>query len=130
VPLSLPLRCADGACFARQPLRIHRDTDLCIDCGKCAKACPSALPLDCLITVQSAECTGCLDCVAECPAAGALFLSAPRRKRVSAWAMAGGVTVLFLAVCGYARRMGAWHTDLDSRIYFDLIPRAHEFTHP
>jgi polyferredoxin len=65
-----------GLASLASPLRIHRDTDLCIDCGKCAKACPSALPVDCLITVQSAECTGCLECVAECPAAGALFLSA------------------------------------------------------
>jgi polyferredoxin len=28
------------------PARIRRDAEGCIDCGKCAKACPSALPVD------------------------------------------------------------------------------------
>jgi len=58
------------------PLRIRRQTSLCIDCGKCAKACPAALPVDKLIAIRSAECTGCLECVAECPAAGARPASA------------------------------------------------------
>ena len=88
-----------GFAAIASPLRIRRDTDLCIDCGKCAKACPSALPVDRLITIQSAECTGCLQCVAECPAAGALFLAAPRRRAVPAWVMAAGIAAIFLGVC-------------------------------
>jgi len=54
------------------PLRIRRNVETCIDCAKCSKACPSALPVDKLITIKSAECTGCLECVAVCPAEGAL----------------------------------------------------------
>ena len=54
------------------PVRIRRDKHQCIDCAKCAKACPSALPVDRLITVQSAECVSCMLCVASCPAEGAL----------------------------------------------------------
>jgi polyferredoxin len=117
------------------PLRIRRDPDLCIDCAKCAHACPAALPVDRLITIRSAECTGCLECVAACPAAGALFLSTPapgplRARRVPAWAVAAGLAALFFGVCGYARWSGHWKTDLPSRVYFDLIPRANEFEHP
>ena len=112
------------------PLRIRRDTDLCIDCGKCAKACPSVLPVDQLIAIQSAECTGCLQCVAECPAAGALFLAAPRKRKVPAWAMAAAIAAIFLGVCGYARLTGAWHTNLPDRVYMELIPQANEFEHP
>src|SRR4051794_14622120 len=83
-----------GLVSLASPLRIRRESSLCVDCGKCAKACPSALPVDRLVTIRSAECTGCLQCVAECPAAGALFLSAPRAKRVPAWVVAaGGVTI-------------------------------------
>jgi len=119
-----------GFASLASPLRIRRDSSLCIDCGKCSKACPSALPVDRLVTIQSAECTGCLQCVAECPAAGALFLAAPRKARVPAWAVAAGVAVLFLGICGYAQWTGHWHTDLPSRVYFDLIPHANEFTHP
>jgi polyferredoxin len=57
------------------PSRIRRDPDLCINCAKCAKACPSLLAVDKLINVRSAECTACLECVAVCPAQGALQLS-------------------------------------------------------
>jgi len=120
-----------GAVSLASPLRIRRDSNLCIDCGKCAGACPSALPVDRLVTIRSAECTGCLQCVASCPAAGALFLSTPvRHRRVPAWAVAAGVAALFLGVCGYARWTGHWNTDLPSRTYFELVPHANEFQHP
>ena len=119
-----------GLASLASPLRIRRVESLCIDCAKCAKACPSALPVDRLVTIRSAECTGCLQCVAECPAAGALYLSAPRRRRVSPWAVAAGVAIVFLGVCGYARWSGHWRTDLPSGTYFELIPHANEFTHP
>jgi polyferredoxin len=119
-----------GLAALASPLRIRRNPEVCIDCGKCAKACPSALPVDRLITIRSAECTGCLQCVADCPAADALWMSAPRRARVPAWAIAAGVAVLFLGVCGYAQWTGHWRTDLPSRIYLELIPHANEFSHP
>jgi polyferredoxin len=119
-----------GLAALASPLRIRRETSLCIDCGKCARACPSVLPVDRLITIQSAECTGCLECVAACPAAGALLMAAPRRRKVPAWAMAAGVAVLFFGLAGYARWSGNWQTDLPSRVYFELIPSANEFGHP
>jgi polyferredoxin len=119
-----------GLTSLASPLRIRRDTDLCIDCAKCAHACPSALPVDRLIQIRSAECTGCLQCVAACPAAGALWLSAPRRRRVPAWVVAAGVCALFLGVCGYAQWRGYWETNLPTSVYFELIPHASEFTHP
>jgi polyferredoxin len=119
-----------GLASMASPLRIRRVPELCIDCGKCAKACPSALPVDKLITIKSAECIGCMECVTDCPAAGALFMSAPRKRRVPAWAIAAGVAVIFFGIVGYAQWTGHWLTDLPSNVYFDLVPRANEFTHP
>jgi ferredoxin len=112
------------------PVRIRREASLCIDCAKCAKACPSALPVDRLVTIRSAECTGCLECVAVCPAEGALLMAGPCRKGVPASAVAAGVAVLFLGIVGYAQWAGHWRTDVPSRVYFELIPRANEFAHP
>ena len=119
-----------GLVSLASPPRIRRNANLCIDCGKCAKACPSALPMDRLITIKSAECTGCMQCVAACPAADALFLSAPRRRHMPGWVVAAGVATLFLGVCGWAQWSGNWNTNLPSRIYFELIPHANEFSHP
>jgi polyferredoxin len=78
-----------GLASMASPLRIRRDPDLCIDCAKCAKACPSALPVDRLVTIRSAECTACLQCVADCPAAGALFLAGPRKRVPAGWSRPG-----------------------------------------
>ena len=115
------------------PARISRNADACIDCAKCAKACPAGLPVDVLLTVRSPECTSCLSCVAVCPAVGALDLTiglARRRAVVPAWAVAAGIMVLFLGIVGYARAAGHWHTSLPDSLYFDLVPRADQFEHP
>ena len=112
------------------PLRIKRDAVLCIDCGKCAKACPSALKVDQLITIQSAECTGCLSCVASCPVENALYMSIAARRRVPLWAMATSIAAIFLGCVIYARATGHWETILPEKTYLDLVPRANEFTHP
>lgn len=117
-----------GAISVASPLRIRRDHSHCIDCGMCSRVCPAALPVDRLVSIRSAECTGCLECVAACPAAGALFLSA-RRKRVPAWPVALGIALLFLGICVYARSSGHWNTNLPGRIYFELIPNASDFQH-
>jgi polyferredoxin len=119
-----------GLVSMASPLRIRREASLCIDCGKCTKACPSALPVDRLVTIQSAECTGCMQCVAECPAAGALFLSAPARRRVSPWVVAAGTVGLVAGVWVFGLVTGHWHTELPERLYFEIIPRANEFGHP
>src|SRR5579863_2415588 len=62
------------------PLKIRRDADACIDCAKCAKACPSGLAVDTLVQIRSAECTACMACIAVCPAENALQFALPPRK--------------------------------------------------
>ena len=132
------------------PLRIRRSTAACIDCAKCAKACPSVLPVDKLVSIKSAECTGCLECVAACPAQGALQMafpalpvwrrgpvlaaSASRPREVNrvlpAWAMAAGIAALFLGIVGFAKTAGYWKTDVPRSVYMELVPNADEASHP
>jgi polyferredoxin len=123
-----------GLASMLSPLRITRDPVSCIDCGKCAHACPSMLPVDRLRTVKTPECTGCMTCVSVCPVKDALDLRtlplARPRRRVPAWAVAAGVAIIFLGVVGYARAIGGWHTNVPETIFYDLIPRAASFGHP
>jgi polyferredoxin len=114
------------------PTRIRRDPVACIDCAKCAVACPAGLPVDTALSVRSAECTACMSCVAVCPAAGALDLTIGlRRQRIlQPWMVAAGIAVIFLGIVGYAQLTGHWHTDLPDALYLDLIPRASQFAHP
>ncbi|HYK89274.1 MAG TPA: 4Fe-4S binding protein [Acidobacteriota bacterium] len=112
------------------PSKIRRDPDLCIDCAKCTKACPSLLPVAGLITVRSAECTACLECVAVCPAEDALQLSVPRKRRVPAWVLATGVAFIFLGIVGYAKLAGTWNSNIPDAVYFHLVPVLNQLRHP
>lgn len=112
------------------PLRIRRNTETCIDCAKCAKACPSQLPVDRLVTIRSAECLGCMECVNVCPAEGALEMKLLRRRRVEPWAIAAGVAAIFFGFAGYAKLTGHWDSAVPNAVYERLIPHASEFEHP
>jgi polyferredoxin len=122
-----------GLVSLASPTRIVRNAEVCIDCAKCAKACPAALPVDTRLTIRSAECTSCMSCVAVCPVAGALDLTIGlRRKRamVPPWALAAGLAILFCGIVAFARVSGYWHTVTPDGVYFNLIPHASQFVHP
>ena len=123
------------------PLRVRRQPEPCIDCAKCAKVCPSSLPVDLLITIKSAECTGCLACVAICPAEGALHVALPQifkpsvasskaLRHIPSWAMAVGVAVLFFGIVGYAKAVGFWNSHIPAAVYRQLVPHANTARHP
>jgi polyferredoxin len=112
------------------PARIRRDADACIDCAKCAKTCPSLLPVDELTTVKSAECTGCLECVAVCPAEGALRLAVGRSRAIPTWAVAATIAAIFLGIVGCAQLTGHWQSNVPDAVYRDLVPAADSFAHP
>lgn len=115
------------------PTRIRRNPDACIDCAKCAVACPSGLPVDTALSIRSAECNACMTCVSVCPAAGALDLTIGLKRRHAAvppWALATGIVILFLGVVVFAQAAGYWHTELPESIYFELIPNAANYEHP
>jgi len=125
-----------GLASVFSPVRIRRNPSACIDCAKCAKACPSVLPVDKLVSIKSAECTGCLECVAVCPAQGALQISLPHIPRSASprplrpWAMAVGIAALFLGIVGFAKTAGYWKTELPRSVYLELVPNADEASHP
>jgi len=112
------------------PARIRRNPQTCIDCAKCAKACPAALKVDKLLQVRSAECTGCLECVAVCPAEGALQLSLPARRRLPPWALAAGIAVIFFGGVGYAKLTHRWSGSVPRQVYLELVPEANAASHP
>lgn len=119
------------------PLKVRRNTNTCIDCVKCARACPAHLPVNKLLTVKSPECTACFECIAVCPVEGALGTALPPMlkpkkltRAIPAWAVGLGIVALFVGMVGLAKTMGYWKSDLPNSVYRQLIPRAKEIGHP
>jgi polyferredoxin len=122
-----------GLASLLSPLRITRNHKTCIDCGKCAKACPSTLPVDKLVQIHSAECMACLECVAVCPVKDALVpvVTVPKvRRTIPVWSVAAGIAIIFCGLIGYAKTSGHWDTQLPKQLYFQLVPTANEQQHP
>ena len=130
-----------GIASILSPVKIRRDSEACIDCGKCARACPANLPVDQLAQIRSAECTACMACVAACPAQVALQLSlVPRkaalpaerwqRRTLSPRVVAAAIAFIFLGLVLGAKASGHWQTNLPREIYIDLVSHASDAGHP
>lgn len=123
------------------PVKIRRDAEACIDCNKCAKACPAQLKVDKLVQISSVECSACMQCITACPAENALqFALPPRPAPVPAqrWAKRAfgpvavtcAIAYMFFGVVLYARATNHWNADLPREVYMHLVPRANVLSHP
>lgn len=123
-----------GIASLLSPVRIRRVDGTCIDCVKCARACPSSLPVDKLVQIRSAECTACLECVAVCPAKDTLMPAAPygfkKRRTTPAWGIAAGILFVFLGLVAFAKATGRWETGLPKQVFLQLVPAASAQHHP
>jgi polyferredoxin len=132
-----------GIVSALSPVKIRRDAQACIDCGRCNKACPSHLPVDRLVQIRSVECTGCMECVAVCPAENALQLALPtigsrapegsaarwRFRTLKPQMVAAVLALVFFGLIGAARVTGHWQTNISRDIYMQLVPNADNIDH-
>jgi polyferredoxin len=137
-----------GIVSTLSPVRIRRDAQTCIDCGKCSKVCQASLPVDRLLQIRSLECTSFMECVAVCPAENALQLSLPPRslggREVSERSASSArwqyraldprlvtaiLTIIFCGLIGMARATGHWQTHLSRDMYMQLVPHADEYGH-
>ncbi|HWE87236.1 MAG TPA: 4Fe-4S binding protein [Terracidiphilus sp.] len=131
-----------GLASLLSPVKIRRDQQACIDCAKCAHACPAALPVDKLVRVRSVECSACLSCVAACPAQDALQFALPPRQAqqqpaarwarrvLSPFAVACILAYLFFGMVLFARATNHWNSELPRDVYMQLVPHANELSHP
>jgi polyferredoxin len=111
-------------------VKITRNDNACTHCGRCAKYCPSLLPVDRKFRVRSPECTGCLTCVSHCPAKGALDAAVKRERALAPLVYAAIAVILFFGVIGAAKFAGRWNSAVTPSDYARIVPRAALIEHP
>ncbi len=113
------------------PNKIKRNPVTCIDCGLCAKACPSSIKVDKVITVLSDECNTCLSCVDACPVEDTLDLKfILTKKKISKKIVAIGVVSIFMAVTGFAMITGHWQNNISKDEYLVHYKLMDTYGHP
>ena len=105
------------------PFKVTRNQATCIQCGKCTKSCPNHILVEQADRVWSPECTGCLNCVQECPVNETLTFKASKVQRVlSPKFVALGVLGIWALVIIIAKATGHWETNMTMEMYRRLLP--------
>ncbi|EPR37563.1 4Fe-4S ferredoxin iron-sulfur binding domain-containing protein [Desulfovibrio sp. X2] len=105
------------------PTRVRREDDACTRCGRCERACPSAIRIREKAEMKGPECFGCAQCVGACPEKGAIALRAAGRP--IPWRMAGAaVCVVLVGFCVVAALSGHWTTRLPAVMLKAFYARA------
>lgn len=126
-----PYGALTGILSLLSPTRIKRNATTCIDCGKCAKVCPSNISVDRVKTVYSDECTTCLKCVDACPVADTLALEAQgTRKRIPKKWIVAGVVGIYGSIVGFAMVTGLWQNSVSAEEYLYHQQHLEEYGHP
>jgi polyferredoxin len=125
-----PYGALTGLAAIFSPAKICRNEKQCIDCTGCTKACPALLKVHELGFIRSAECTGCMECIAVCPVEGALQMYFPQKRRLSPWLIAAGLSMILIVTVGFAKWKGSWNSSIPDSTYEKLIPQLDQLTHP
>ncbi|MDL2267392.1 4Fe-4S binding protein [Desulfovibrio sp. OttesenSCG-928-G15] len=97
------------------PLAVRRDAKSCISCKRCAKACPSHIPVHEKTRISGPECVGCAECTSACPVEGCLSMRLGYTKKAAAlpwWGICAATLSLFLGIYLWAKLTGHWDSSM------------------
>ncbi len=111
-------------------VRIKRNTETCIDCGLCAKACPHHIKVDKVKTVVSDECTSCLQCLDACPVADTLELrTAAGNKKINKKHVGIIILIIYFVITGAGMLAGKWQNNVSEKTYLELYKNINNYEH-
>lgn len=100
---------------------IVRDVDRCVDCGKCARVCPSRVPVNTLKVVRATECDGCQTCVTACPIPQALEARVLGKWIMPWWGWPVGALALWFGFYFISLATGNWNSSMPVEYFRDAI---------
>jgi polyferredoxin len=106
-----------GVASLLSPQHVRRDPDACNDCRACTRACPVEIPVHARLRVLSAECTGCLSCVAACTVPDCLGVTRKGARTLSPLLVPAAVLSVMLGAWALARLAGLWETSVPAEAF-------------
>jgi len=109
------------------PYKIRRNQKSCIQCGKCTISCPNHILVEQASQVWSPECTGCLNCVTQCPVKNTLTFKTPfGLPSLSLKTLALCVVGLWLMFIIIGKLTGHWESNMTPEMYQRLLPLVNQ----
>jgi polyferredoxin len=112
------------------PFEITRDSDNCIDCGKCTRNCPYHLPVDSKPKISSPECMSCMTCLSGCPTGAISYANYERTRKLSGRQYAAILLGIFFGIVLVAKLTGYWDAGVSHEEYLRIMPAADSIRHP
>ncbi len=106
-----------GILALASPIQIRRDKEICTNCGRCDRICPSSIKITKRQTIRTVECIGCMECVSTCPVKGCLAPSFPPKKKAPLLLIPLGTIATLLLFWLVAKSSGHWHSHIPPEIY-------------